>query len=65
LDRVEAGLGQKVESHVAAGLGPLVVPLGSTALTRRINAVRSGKFPTASVRRQLVPQGAPLLLRKR
>jgi hypothetical protein len=64
LDRVEAGLGQQVESHVAAGLGPLVVLLGSTAPTGRINAVRSGKIPTTSVRRQLVPQGAPLFLRE-
>jgi hypothetical protein len=26
--------------------------------------VRSGKIPTTSVRRQLVPQGAPLFLRE-
>ncbi len=47
------GLGDEVESEVAAGFDPVVVLLASTAPTRRISAARSGKMPTTSVRRRI------------
>ncbi len=52
VDDADAGLGQHVEAHVAAALGPLVGLLGEYSAHEAHEGVAVGEDPTTSVRRR-------------
>ncbi len=53
VDQGQAGLGQGLEAEVASALAHSSCCSASTAPTRRMMLVRSGKMPTTSVRRRI------------
>src|SRR5947209_1766837 len=52
VDDAQAGLGQELGAHVAAGHEPLVVLLGEDRSDEADHGPRLGKMPTKSVRRR-------------